>query len=184
MDKQLQQVRDNSARLFEEAKIAAGQRMDTYMTQHLKEIVDRSIEEFYDDYDPVRYSRRYSMYSLLTVGKDANGMYGEFDPSVMTYRPGKKNYPADGLYNQVFRKGWHGGAAGGEGHPDPGNPYWRYPSPYYHTWWSDAAPVAHESPLNAIKRRIDQFDNNAGPRIWSRFIEEEAIKRGLILERK
>ena len=80
----------------------------------------------------------------------------------------------DGLYDQVFRKGWHGGAASGDytfrgysfnksgwvvthtPHPDTGTPYWRTPIPYY-SQWGRKAEISDPSPLQDIKNKVAEY---------------------------
>lgn len=138
--------------------------------KRLKKEFNEAIQEFYDDYTPTRYNRNESLYDIFKTDVDTtNGTLSFWnDPSKMTgFRNGY--HGDDGLYSQVYRRGWHGGADRiseskaekyGE-HPNTGTPYWRYPDPYYTRWGDDAkgkAPIASVSPLENVKRRIKNYE--------------------------
>lgn len=134
----------------------------------IRDMFNDVVKEFYLDYEPLYYDRRESLYDLLYFRskKTGTGRYLEFgfDPSNMThFRSGYGG--EDGLYDQVFRKGWHGGAdKGGEDsgkpHPDPGTPYWRKPQKgERYTWWGRAARIADVSPLDNMKRRMEDYND-------------------------
>lgn len=182
-DAAIAKAEQDARRRFDEAVVSATARMDTYLEEHLMEIVNTAIDEFYE-WEPIRYRRRYSMYDLLKIVHEDGKTFAEFDPSVMAFRSdgrgrGGSGYNGEnGLYDQVFRKGWHGGAAKGPGHPEPGFPYYRTPTPEYRIWGRSAS-VEAESPLEAIKRRTDTFSRNTGQNVWKRLVEEEAAKMGL-----
>lgn len=79
----------------------------------VKQIFDESVYDFYSDYTPRYYHRNESLYNLLEMESDDNMLSAWFEPSKMTgFRSGYKG--EDGLYDQVFRKGWHGGAGSGD----------------------------------------------------------------------
>lgn len=79
----------------------------------VKQIFDESIYDFYSEYSPRYYHRNESLYNLLEMESDENMISAWFEPSKMT--PFRSGYNGeDGLYDQVFRKGWHGGAGSGD----------------------------------------------------------------------
>lgn len=132
--------------------------------EKLKQMFNDAIDDFYSDYpDPEFYERKKSLYKLLQIKVEKDGVTVWYEPDEMTtFRNGYSG--EDGLYDQVFRKGWHGGAdkiaKAKEGkygvHPDTGTPYWRTPVPFYRRWGKKAA-VAAISPLDDMKRRIDEY---------------------------
>lgn len=113
------------------------------------------VQDFYASYTPDYYDRNESLYNILQTSIKAESLKIWFDPEQMT--PFRSGYSGeDGLYDQVFRHGWHGGAGSGEGHPDPGKPYWRAPVPYYNRWGHEAS-MSSVSPLEDMKRRVDDY---------------------------
>ena len=71
------------------------------------------INEFYSDYNPSTYIREHRLYSLLKF-KDIDSMAFSyyFDETQLPYRNGYSG--EDGLYDTVFKKGYHGGAKIGQ----------------------------------------------------------------------
>lgn len=150
-------------RKLDTATDLAVQEMLFYLDKEIKEIFLSAINEFYEDYSPVEggYIRDYSMRSLL----ETNHVTGDnpklefwFEPSNMTaFRNGYDG--EDGLYDQTFRKGWHGGADMGPKHPEIGTPYWRTPRGVY-KHWGEKAEIADTPPID---RFFDEL-NSAAPR--------------------
>lgn len=75
------------------------------------------IDYFYDSYIPNFYDRRDggSLYYLLQTKREKDGLLMSFDPSKLSYRNGYSESSSSpgvngGLYDLVFRQGWHGGA--------------------------------------------------------------------------
>lgn len=132
-----------------------------YLDVEMKRIFRDVIDEFYADYTPQPdgYERHQSLYNLFQTqhftGENARLEFW-FEPSEMT--PFRSGYDGeDGLYDQVFRKGWHGGAGSGPGHPSPSTPYWRTPHPYY-TMWGREAAVANVSPLDRFYEKMHEAE--------------------------
>lgn len=122
----------------------------------IHKIFNSVIQDFYSGYSPEYYDRDESLYELLQTEVFEDSLTIWFDPSKMTsLRSGYSG--EDGLYDQVFRHGWHGGASKGKGHPSPGTPYWRAPVPYYSRWGREA-PVAAISPLDDMRRRVSDYE--------------------------
>lgn len=133
----------------------------------LQEMYKSIIDDFYADYKPktfeykddngntvtYHYERRGSLYNLLQTEtfRAKNGKmvlkYG-FDPSQIVSRTGYNE--EDGLYDTVFRHGWHGGAR----HND--SFYWRTPVPTF-KFWGTEAKQANISPLDAFNNKVDQY---------------------------
>lgn len=195
--------RDYFAKLQKAAERAVADALDDafgdYFEQleaRIKEIFKEEIARFYGDYTPIVYERGYSMFHLLKtkVTKKPAALKIWFDPSEMSsFRDSELSGDAlqHGLYNQVFRKGWHGGADKISSdkeekygrHPEPGVPYWRIPVPYYHVGWGQRAKVADEAPLTAIKRRIAEYQATQSQsdfdEIWARRVNAIDIRRYL-----
>lgn len=146
--------------------------------ERIKEMFNDVIQEFYNDYSPETYDRNESLYDLLQTDTTDSSLMVWFDPSKMT--PFRSGYDGeDGLYDQVFRHGWHGGAASGEGHPSPGTPYWRTPVPYYNRWGREAA-IASVSPLDNMMQRVRDYEErgirNDFIQTWSLHAKDITIK--------
>lgn len=127
------------------------------------------IQDFYSDYTPDYYDRGLSLYNILNTKVSQDSLEIWFNPEAMTHF--RSEYGGeDGLYDQVFRHGWHGGAGSGDDHPSLGHPYWRTPVPYY-THWGREAAIAPVVPLDEFKRRINEYQNtdmlSAFMRIWN-----------------
>ena len=123
-----------------------------------------SVTHFYASYTPIHPdSRHMEMYDLfeahLDVSDGAGKLAIDFDPSKMSFENGSAT--EDGLYDQAFRKGWHGGAASGEFHPSPGTPYLRAPYDHdftrrYHRWYRPAS-VAPIAPLDEFYKLAQEY---------------------------
>lgn len=166
--------------LEERAIIAVNDAMSKTWREYFKnldnkvhEIFNDVVRDFYKGYNPDFYPRRESMKNILLTEVFDGCIKISFDPSKMSFRNGYNG--ENGLYDQTFRKGWHGGAGSGDRHPDPGTPYWR-------TWdrrgWGRKAEIANISPLDDIKKRIsdyEKYENQADfDKIWEKY--ERQIK--------
>lgn len=154
-----QMVADAAQQGVQDAKLQLAERY----VEDAKGIADREIAVFYADYSPRRYRRRYSLYDIpdiRTVG-DLK-IVVDFDPEGTSFRDGYDG--EDGLYDQVFRKGWHGGADSGPGHPSPGTPYWRAGRNF--SRWGEPAAIAGTSPLEGIDDALTDYERTQLPSIW------------------
>lgn len=149
----------------------------------LREIFNEAVTNFYMDYTP-KHDRRNGdpgskaggLYEILESQADSEGFSAEFSPQKMSgWQEGKSRanihgfyHSEEGLYDQVFRRGWHGGAskiskgkisksARGYGpHPRPGTPYWGTKSSG--RWsWGEPAEIAKTSPLDEINEKWDDY---------------------------
>lgn len=169
--KYFQRMQDSVDKQAKAAKEEAWKEWCTYVKSKIEELAKGVADDFYADYQPEFYERRGSLYRVLQIKIEDNGatLTGSFDEQALTFRNGYGG--EDGLYDQVFRKGWHGGAGSidpnkaavmGE-HPSPGTPYWRKPySPpgskktgYYR--WGRPADMAPIPPLELFNQRLDRF---------------------------
>lgn len=146
--------------------------------ENVKRIFTEAVDEFYGDYKPNVYGRNHSLYDLLKIELGNEYMEMWFDTSKMT--PFRSGYSGEnGLFDQVFMKGWHGGAASGDystfgsgydddeygnnvvytPHPSPGTPYWREPTPFY-TRWGRAARIAPISPYENYTQKLEEYQTS------------------------
>lgn len=81
----------------------------------IKKIYKSAIDFFYESYSPHFYDRSGSLYYLLQTKRNDDYLSVWFDPSKISYRNGYSESSSSdgvtgGLYDLVFRRGWHGGA--------------------------------------------------------------------------
>ena len=120
-----------------------------------------------------RYSRRFSLYDILDVDYDENDMTisWDFNPEAMTFRSGYGG--EDGLYDLVFKEGWHGGARSGPYHPGNGDARWRYPNPFYTDWFEDdPAERAAIAPIDNWKKKLSEYEKNTLAEKFERLLIE------------
>lgn len=124
--------------------------------QKLANFYELSVDKFYEGYSPLIYDRRGSLYNLLVTNYDSlKRTYDiEFDPNKITYSSeasASHSRGEFGLYNTVFRGGFHGGAY------HDGDYYWRTPHPDYYAW---GRPAAYEelSVLEDFKSRLRKYE--------------------------
>lgn len=79
--------------------------LEKKMRTQYKKIIDL----FYSEYTPKTYNRQgeNGLYGLLRISRDEDGMAYDFDPTKLSFRNGYNG--ENGLYDLVFRKGYHGG---------------------------------------------------------------------------
>ena len=135
----------------------------------LEQMYRNAVDEFYDAYSPEQYDRDYRLYGLLDVSIENNGldMYVEFNPKEAgfgyrnQYNKSLFGYE-NGLYNTVFRMGYHGGADKISkqkedvygSHPGTGTPYWRT-GWGYHKWGNEAFSSA--APIDIFFDSVDEY---------------------------
>lgn len=151
----------------------------------IRTIYKDTITDFYNSYPNPFYDRRGSLYDLIQTKKATDYLSIWFEPSLISYRNGYAG--ENGLYDQVFRQGWHGGAnINGEMlvpwttppvEYDGDRTPWSFPEPWNkrvgikHGWGqAEKAPI---SPLQDFKRRIDQYQKTEYQKdyeiIWNKY---------------
>lgn len=124
----------------------------------IKNMYESAIDKFYSSYNPKFYNNsRGSLYTLLETKFDkANLKYSyDFNENKMVYsHPSEKPYEqgVKGLYNTVFKEGYHGGAY------HNGDMYWRTPYPYY-KYWGRLAEREEISPLEDFYIRLNKYQD-------------------------
>ena len=166
----LRQEQEEIKKRAEAAAKRASKRYVDYDIQRRKDIMEKVAEGFYKGYSPKYYARRGSLYNLMRVTRLGDDEWEiDFDPSKMTYRNGSGG--ENGLYNTVFRNGYHGGAPSGPGHPKNGVPMWRYPYPTYVNWGKAATQSA--SPLSEFLKLDDEETEEDASNVFRRLWDEE-----------
>ena len=97
--------------------------------EELERIGDHVITDWYSTYEPIFYNRRGSLYNAFRVNLNGTDYSVEFDYNLLG---GDKVNEL--IFENSFIRGYHGGAADGVGHPNPGVPYWRTPYPLLTNW--------------------------------------------------
>lgn len=151
----------------------------------IRTIYKDTITDFYNSYPNPFYDRRGSLYELIQTKKTNDYLSIWFEPSLISYRNGYAG--ENGLYNQVFRQGWHGGA--NVKHRGRMLVPWSYPTLKYNgetspwepeIWNSESilsswklAEKAPISPLQDFKKRIDQYQKTEYQKdyenIWNKY---------------
>lgn len=124
----------------------------------LEEIGKSVIAHWYGTYDPIYYDRKMDLRNAWRVNLNGLDYSVDFDASLMEFNHRVSN---EYIFENSFMHGYHGGAINGDGHPNPGIPYWRTPFPELTYWGSPA--VRSFSPYSRMvfemKRRIKEIDN-------------------------
>jgi len=105
---------------------------------HAKRMIKNSIRRFYGAYRPQEYRRRYSLYQMIKPVISDTGFKIQMSGELANIQHRVDN---NYIYVNSYQHGYHGGAISGEGHPDPGTPYWRTPEPDYPHWGGPAVPT-------------------------------------------
>lgn len=162
--------------------------------QDIRQIFKEAMDDFYSDYTQSYYDRRGSLYDIIMTDVKPMSLSIWFTPEPMTFHD--EDIGEGGLYDLVFRRGYHGGAESGDTttytiqqgnrkgervtvdtpHPNPGTPYWRKPYPYY-LQWGRPAERADTPPLQDVKNRAKQY--SAGP-MKQKFINMLMARKSII----
>lgn len=162
----------------------------------IHEIYKSVITDFYRDYNPRFYDRRDngSLYKLLETKKTDNYLSLNFNPSKISYRngyaeSGSSNGVPGGLYDLVFRQGWHGGAMVNGSMLYPIGKYENEKPRAYDGTYKDGIYKPYEdenykyswtvanksaiSPLDDFKKRLDIYQESEYQRdyeeIWNKY---------------
>lgn len=157
-----------------------------YQQRRLESLFEEAVRQFYDAYSPSFYSRSESMYDVLNLQKNGDGLIIYDDVMDLLDRT-KMTVDRKGgdLFNKVFVEGWHGGAEGINdalaerygAHPSPGIPYYRTPHPYYTRWGKQA--FRSESPYDRFKISVEAEEGGSMSAELQRILEkhnDDAIK--------
>lgn len=116
-------------------------------TDNLKYIASTSIDKFYEDYEPHFYQRTYDLYNTYRISVTEDEWKIDFDSSWMMNWHRVDEQDPEYIFENSFIRGWHGGALSGEGHPNPGVPYWRKPDVFVPTATGGSLLMfSHQSP--------------------------------------
>lgn len=173
----LDEWEENMPQMLEEAAAEATNEFLPILAGHIEDEFSSAIEDFYSDYSPKSYRRHGGLFDILVLDIPAGGMAvsetlkAGFDPYMMTpFRSGYSD--EDGLYDVVFRKGWHGGAR----HPTRGLAYWRTGRRF--SRWGQRAARADPAPLDDFKRRMEDYLQTQGVEDFKRLLMDSLSQRG------
>lgn len=179
---EIKKIRDSAEKAckqsLEQAIDAADEEAIPIEMETIKDIFRDSIERFYDSYSPKYYSRNRSLFDIAELERINGGFRANLDSSAVTpFRDG-----GDGVYELVFKKGWHGGAMGKADIRKyaPSSMSWRTPYGYY-TYWGDKATRADISPWEDFAKKAREYWEDASDyqEILDKKIEEYLSKAGL-----
>ena len=142
--------------------------------EKIYELYQSTIIDFYADYKPHFYKRRENkgLKHLLQTKREHNYLEGWFDPAMIPYRNGySESSDSDGvsggLYDLVFRQGWHGGAmvngsmlypVGGKAYDgDYDNGRYRPYEDRNHKYGWTPAKRSSISPLDDFLQRLNEY---------------------------
>ena len=142
-----------------------------YQKQKIEEIFKDAVDNFYNSWEPMDdgYDRHLSLYKALDLKnapqKDGIIDHEEtvpydslFNPKNVT--PFERGGGAEGLFEHVFKQGWHGGARGTDKRGvSMGMPHYRTPYGVYRYWGKEAVR-ADESPYDYFNRTLEQAYHN------------------------
>ena len=161
------------------------QAISNFQREVVEDVFYDAVTNFYDEYDPKRYIRKGNvssktggLYDLLDIKTDNNGFVmltsgnALGNPNELLNIDALKGHRlgAETLYEQVFVKGWHGGAPDNKRspkmwgkHPKPGTPLYRRPGrvPGTNAWWryakwdtSKKVTISANPPAESITKGI------------------------------
>lgn len=129
------------------------------LNDELRMIAIRAIDGFYADYKPRMYERYGDLYNTYKIDVNVENysvVYDvDFSPEYMKYHAENRDY----IYEICFMEGWHGGAVSGEGHPDPGVPWWRltFEQDKYSDGWYQEAKRYKKKPHDVIEKNMKKY---------------------------
>lgn len=159
--------------IYNAAKEAAVEVLDE-MELNLQEIYRRIIDEFYADYSPDHYERTGSLYNLLDIENKEGTLDWGFESGKATSF--ERGGGSDGLYEHVFRQGWHGGSTGTDKNGYTVRvPSWRSPVQWY-SHWGSVAEQAPRSPLEAWEQEVDAYKTDVLPQRYNALYQKQIQK--------
>lgn len=178
-------------RIADKGDKIADRNFGIYQALKIREIFRQAVQDFYDDYTPQFYNRTGGLFDILDVHFNADGFVG-YENIEDLYNKGKLHTDRNGgdLFKKVFEYGYHGGAASGDFHPNPGIPYYRKPpegnSAGIRPWvrWGRAAERTSPSPDEVFKRDLAMAE---GGEIFEKFKEicdEHAARSALKINKE
>ena len=166
----LKRMLEEGEKLVPETKDNIYLEFGEYQQRQITDIFTDAVRGFYNSYDPFFYNRNESLYNVLDMKPDMYGMlpYVPTEQSLFTpnVTPFERGGGAQGLYERVFKQGYHGGATGTDHNGDTREvPSYRTPYPGYaenaekygstggYFRWGRTA-VQSEAPYDVIMREI------------------------------
>ena len=111
---------------------------------------------FYDDYEPLSYDRRGTLYNACKVKAIDKGVNIQIKDDGL----GRNGASDDYIYTLTLVEGYHGGSKDGFGHPNPGIPYWKKSYKNNNTFygWYRPAYRSDESTIEKFKEELFRYD--------------------------
>lgn len=152
-------------------------KLNNLCAKDIKIIFDNSILDYYNDYEPNSYKRKFSLYDMYSIKAKGDELIIELGPEFV-----KDSFDADHngtrktdrvqpeyIYDTMFKGGWHGGAtfnptgkmidASGKSHPfGSSGTAWRTGN-YFQLWDTRQVPRS-PSVFEVIKSRLEDYQNN------------------------
>ena len=132
--------------------------------RRIKQINDKIIEKWYDQFIPEYYDRTESLFDVLQIKATSDGGVDlTFDTDAIDNVYHHQN--SDIIYHNVYELGYHGGSLG---KPDivgysPAEPSWRIGCG--DMWHTDPAPRSKFSPHQKIKDEITKYNTEYNNKI-------------------
>ena len=124
--------------------------------KQLNKIARLEVWRWYKSYSPKKYNRKRTLYSAFKITGGNGKISIDLGPEEMYKIHFVDKQDPSYIYINSFVEGFHGGAIDGEGHPNPGIPYWRKPEPDYPYWGMPA--IRSSSPYDSIKNKFSDYE--------------------------
>ncbi len=122
------------------------------LASELDEIARSVIARWYGSYEPLIYRRQSGLYDVFRVQRNGTFIKVMFNADWIS---GSHRADNTTIYENSFKNGYHGGASQGDGHPEPGVPYWRTPVGIYSEWGHPA--YRSFSPFEQMREEMTQY---------------------------
>lgn len=120
--------------------------------ESLDEIGKSVIARWYATYDPVYYDRKRSLYHVYKISMNDNRLKIVFDKEYLDEFIDRQYN--EWIYENTFKRGYHGGAIPGGVSSGRQKPYWRTPFPEL-TYWGRPAKLS----FSPYKVMCDEMNN-------------------------
>lgn len=149
---QYEAIEDLVIYLSDEAAKYIGKLYDKYtknVKNGLNKIAIRVINDYYDY--KTTYKREWDLYNAYKIIANDDSWGIIYDSSSLKKHGELNEY----IFDYMFGQGYHGGAIDGEGHPNPGIPYWRAGAHFER--WGKPAYQDDASPYEIIENECSEY---------------------------